>query len=103
MAKKKESIAATPTNMWMGCGYRAHLMDVDGNSNLVIILPGGQESIILPTVTAEQWEADVKKTPKGGVKMTRRPVVLPPSPSRLRKVATTTVKPVTKDDDEKAK
>jgi len=94
MAKKKESI--TPTTMWIGCGYRASLMGDDCDSNLVIICPGGQEAIILPRATAEQWEADVKKTPKESVKMTRRAIARPPSDARFQKITEKTTKPVKK-------
>ncbi len=94
MAKKKETI--TPTTMWMGCGYKAHLMDDSTDSRLVIICPGGQEAIILPRATAEQWEADVKKTPQENVKITRRATARPPSPARLQKITETTVKPTKK-------
>ena len=94
MAKKKEII--TPTTMWMGCGYKAHLMDDSTDSRLVIICPGGQEAIILPRATAEQWEADVKNTPQENVKITRRATARPPSPARLQKITETTVKPTKK-------
>lgn len=94
MAKKKETI--TPTTMWMGCGYKAHLMNDSTDSRLVIICPGGQEAIILPRATAEQWEADVKKTPKENVKITHRATARPPSPARLQTITETTVKPTKK-------
>lgn len=79
MAKKKESIS--PTIMWMGCGYRASLMGDDTNSSLVIICPGGQEAIILPRATAEQW--NVPDVPKRtglptDVKITRKVVARTP-------------------------
>lgn len=94
MAKKKETI--TPTTMWMGCGYKAHLMDDSTDSRLVIICPGGQEAIILPRATAEQWEANAKKTPQENVKITRRAIARPPSPARLQTITETTVKPTKK-------
>lgn len=62
MAKKKESIF--PAVMWMGCGYRAHLMGDDCNSSLVIICPGGQDAVIIPRATEKQWGDDVKKPHK---------------------------------------
>ena len=71
MAKKKETstnnISITPKFMWMGCGYRAHLMGDSTDSRLVIILPGGTEAIVIPKATAKQWEKKIscnKKTVK---------------------------------------
>lgn len=79
MAKKKETI--TPTTMWMGCGYKAHLMDDSTDSRLVIICPGGQEAIILPRATAEQWNTPVVPKRTGlpaNVKITRKVVARTP-------------------------
>jgi len=65
MPKKTKNIESlTPSVMWMGCGYRAHLMGEDCDSSLVIICPDGQEAIIIPRATDEQWMADVKSPRK---------------------------------------
>lgn len=79
MAKKKESI--TPKIMWMGCGYRASLIGDDTDSSLVIICPGGQEAIILPRATAEQWNTPAVPKRTGlpaNVKITRKVVARTP-------------------------